>query len=118
MSTEINKAFVQQFSSNLIRLAQQRGSKLVGTTMKKEVTGKYAHFDRLGATAASKRTSRHGDTPLTDTPHSSRRVSLEDYEVADLIDSQDEVRVGRVGNVGDGGVSESELGRDYGNAGF
>ena len=93
MSTEINKAFVQQFSSNLIRLAQQNGSKLAGTVMRKEVTGKYAHFDRLGATVASKRTSRHGDTPLTDTPHSRRRVSLEDYEVADLIDSQDEVRL-------------------------
>lgn len=93
MSTEINKAFVQQFSANLIRLAQQNGSKLAGTVMRKDVTGKYAHFDRLGATTATKRTSRHGDTPLTDTPHSRRRVSLDDYEVADLIDTQDEVRM-------------------------
>lgn len=93
MSTEINKAFVQQFSSNLIRLAQQRGSRLAGTTMRKDVTGKYAHFDRLGATTASLRTGRHADTPLTDTPHSRRRVSLEDYEVADLIDTQDEIRL-------------------------
>lgn len=93
MSTEINKAFVQQFSSNLIRLAQQRGSKLVGTVMNKDVTGKYAHFERLGATQATKRTSRHADTPLTDTPHSRRRVGLDDYIVADLIDSQDEVRM-------------------------
>ena len=93
MSTEINKAFVQQFSSNLIRLAQQKGSKLIGSVMNKEVTGKYAHFDRLGATTAAKKTSRHSDTPLTDTPHSRRRVALEDYEVADLIDQQDEVRL-------------------------
>lgn len=93
MSTEITKAFVQQFSDNLIHLAQQRGSKLAGTVMKKQVRGKYAHFDRLGATAAQKRTSRHGDTPLTDTPHSRRRVVLEDYEVADLIDAQDEIRM-------------------------
>lgn len=93
MSTEINKAFVQQFSNNLIMLSQQRGSKLASTVMRKDVTGKYAHFDRLGATTASIRTSRHGDTPLTDTPHSRRRVTLNDYEVADLIDSQDEVRM-------------------------
>jgi hypothetical protein len=93
MSTEINKAFVQQFSNNLIILSQQRGSKLAGTVMRKDVTGKYAHFDRLGATVATLRTSRHGDTPLTDTPHSRRRVTLSDYEVADLIDSQDEVRM-------------------------
>ena len=93
MSTEVNKAFVQQFSNNLIQLTQQRGSKLNGSVMTKRVTGKYAHFDRLGATSASKRTSRHGDTPLTDTPHSRRRVTLDDYEVADLIDSQDEIRM-------------------------
>lgn len=93
MSTEINKAFVQQFSSNLIMLSQQKGSKLASAVMRKDVTGKYAHFDRLGATAASIRTTRHGDTPLVDTPHSRRRVSLNDYEVADLIDHQDEVRM-------------------------
>jgi hypothetical protein len=93
MSTEINKAFVQQFSNNLIILSQQKGSKLAGSVMRKDVTGKYAHFDRLGATAASLRTSRHGDTPLVDTPHSRRRVTLNDYEVADLIDHQDEVRM-------------------------
>lgn len=93
MSTEVNKAFVQQFSNNLIHLAQQRGSKLAGTVMRKDVNAKAAHFDRLGATTASKKTSRHGDTPLVDTPHSRRKVTLDDYEVADLIDSQDEIRM-------------------------
>jgi hypothetical protein len=93
MSTEVNKAFVQQFADNLIHLAQQKGSRLAGTVTTKKVTGKYAHFDRLGKTAAQKRTSRHGDTPLIDTPHSRRRAVLEDYEWADLIDSQDELRM-------------------------
>ena len=93
MSTEVNKAFVQQFSDNLIHLAQQKGSRLMPTVANKRVTGKYAHFDRLGATSATLRTSRHADTPLTDTPHSRRRVSLDDYEVADLIDTQDEIRM-------------------------
>lgn len=93
MSIEVNKAFVQQFSSNLILLSQQKGSKLAGTVMRKDVVGKYAHFDRLGATAASLRTSRHGNTPLTDTPHSRRRLTIGDWEVADLIDMQDEVRM-------------------------
>lgn len=93
MSTEVNKAFVQQFADNLIHLAQQKGSRLLPSVMVKKVTGKYAHFDRLGKTAAQKRTSRHGDTPLIDTPHSRRRAVLEDYEWADLIDSQDELRM-------------------------
>ena len=38
-----------------------------------------------------KRTTRHGDTPQIDT-HSRRRVSLVDYEYADLIDNQDKIR--------------------------
>ena len=93
MSLEINKGFVQQFSSNLIQLAQQKGSRLMASVMNKRVVGKSAHFDRLGQTAAVIRTSRHGDTPQIDTPHSRRRVSLVDYEWADLIDQQDEVRL-------------------------
>ena len=39
------------------------------------------------------RTSRHADTPQIDTPHSRRRVSLADYEWADLIDNADKVRL-------------------------
>lgn len=93
MSIEVNKAFVQQFSNNLIQLAQQKGSRLMGTVMNKQVVGKAAHFDRLGATAAVRRTSRHGDTPQIDTPHSRRRVAMDDYEWADLIDNQDELRM-------------------------
>jgi hypothetical protein len=93
MSTEVNKAFVQQFSGNLIHLAQQKGSRLAGTVMNRDVVGKYAHFERMGLQTATLRTSRHADTPLTDTPHSRRRVTLNDYDVADLIDSQDELRM-------------------------
>ena len=93
MSSQVNKAFVQQFSDNLIHLAQQKGSKLMGSVMNKRVSAKYAHFDRLGLQVAQKKTSRHADTPLVDTPHSRRRVSMDDYEVADLIDSQDEIRM-------------------------
>ena len=40
-----------------------------------------------------KKTSRHSDTPQIDTPHARRRVSLADYEFADLIDQQDKVRL-------------------------
>lgn len=93
MSIEVNKAFVQQFSDNLMHLAQQRGSRLMETIMMQNVVGKYAHFDRLGATSAVKRTTRHGDTPLIDSAHSRRRVSMDDYEWADLIDNQDKVRM-------------------------
>ena len=56
------------------------------------VVGKHAYFERIGAVSAQKRVSRHSDTPQIDTPHSRRRVSMSDYEWADLIDQQDRVR--------------------------
>ena len=48
---------------------------------------------QVGVTAAQLRTSRHGDTPQIDTPHSRRRLSLADYECADLVDDVDKVRM-------------------------
>ena len=93
MSTEVNKAFVQQFSDNLIHLAQQRGSKLMSSVRQQRITGKHAHFDRLGTVTAQQKTSRHSDVEYSNTPHSRRRVSPDDFYVADLVDKEDEVRM-------------------------
>ena len=57
------------------------------------ITGKNAFFDQVGVATAQLRTTRHADTPQMDTPHTRRRVSLADYEYADLIDDQDKVRM-------------------------
>ena len=54
--------------------------------------GKHAFFEQVGQATAQKRVSRHSDTPQIDTPHARRRVSMVDYEYADLIDKQDQVR--------------------------
>jgi hypothetical protein len=35
----------------------------------------------------------NSDTPLMDTPHTRRMVTMTDYEYADLIDSQDKIRM-------------------------
>lgn len=93
MSNEINKAFVQQFSNNLLHLINQEGSMLLPTVRMEKVNGKYAHFDRLGRGQVTKRTSRHQDVTYNDTAHSRRRVALDDYEWADIIDNQDKLRM-------------------------
>ena len=41
---------------------------------------------------AQKRTTRHGDTPLSDTPHSRRMVTMDHWEYADLIDDPDKIQ--------------------------
>ena len=93
MSSQITTSFVEQYSSNVSMLSQQMGSKLRSSVDVETVTGKNAFFDQVGVTAAQLRTSRHGDTPQIDTPHSRRRLSLADYEWADLVDDVDKVRM-------------------------
>ena len=93
MSTQITTAFVNQFSANIQMLSQQMGSLLRNAVDVESVNGEKAFFDQVGAAAAVLRTSRHGDTPLVDTPHSRRMVTMSDYEYADLIDDQDKVRL-------------------------
>ena len=93
MSFEIDNAFVQQFSNNVTHLVQQRGSVLRGAVRTDMQTGKTAFVDQIGGTEPVRRSARHADTPLIATPHSRRRITLVDYEWADLIDEQDKVRL-------------------------
>jgi|TARA_B100000035_G_scaffold88477_2_gene74437 hypothetical protein len=74
-------------------LSQQMGSLLRNAVDVETVKGKNAFFEQIGEVTAQVRTSRHSDTPQLDTPHSRRRVSLADYEWADLIDDQDKIRM-------------------------
>ena len=93
MSTQITTAFVEQYSSNVQMLSQQKGSLLRDKVRLESVVGKNAFFDQVGSVTATVRSSRHSDTPQADTPHSRRRVTLVDYEFADLIDDLDKVRM-------------------------
>lgn len=93
MSVQITTAMVEQYKGNVEHLVQQKGSRLRSAVSVETVVGKNAFFEQIGSTAAQLRTSRHADTPRMDTPHARRRVSLEDYDWADLIDSEDRVRL-------------------------
>jgi len=92
MSSQITTAFVEQYSANIQMLSQQMGSLLKDNVRNESVVGKDAYFDQIGKVTAIIKTTRHSDTPQIDTPHSRRRVSLADYEFADLIDQQDKIR--------------------------
>jgi len=93
MSSQVTTAFVQQYSANVQLLSQQMGSLLRDKVRVESVTGKNAFLDQVGSVTAVEKTSRHSDTPQIDTPHARRRLSLADYEFADLIDQQDKVRL-------------------------
>ena len=94
MSFEVSTAFVQQYTTNVALLLQQRGSKLRDYCTVGSYTGKAAKaVEQVGAVTAQVRTSRHSDTPLISTPHDARWVFPTDYEWADMIDDQDKLRM-------------------------
>jgi hypothetical protein len=94
MSFQITETFVQQYADNVIILSQQKGSRLSSTVMVEDgVVGKRVSFERMGAVAPQKVTTRHGDTPITSTPHSRRWANLEDWAHADLVDKLDKIKM-------------------------
>ncbi|RMV69993.1 hypothetical protein ALP05_02356 [Pseudomonas caricapapayae] len=94
MSQQITEAFVQQFADNFIHVAQQAVSRLESTvTIEPNIVGMSKSVNRLGQRTATRRTQRHGDTPINDQPHSTRFVDLYDWEDGDMIDDQDKIRM-------------------------
>lgn len=91
MSVQITEAFVQKYSSNMMLRAQQKGSRLRNAVTVEQGVGKSYSFDYVGAVAAQQILDRNGDSPVIDTPHNRRWVTLSGYETGDLIDSIDKV---------------------------
>lgn len=94
MSIDVSKSFVDQFSGNLQMLAQQLSSRLYNAVDVEPINGETAYFDQIGVRGtAQKRTTRHGDSPFTSTPHARRRLSINAYEEGDYIDVADRVKM-------------------------
>lgn len=94
MSFQVPTHFVQQYTTNVMFLLQQRGGKLASRVMPGSYTGKGAKaVEQVGAVKPVKNLGRHADTPLISTPADARWVYPNDYDWADLIDQQDKLRM-------------------------
>ena len=93
MSTQITTAFVDHFKSNILLLSQQKETKLRGCCRMEDMTGDTMYVERIGATSMQPKNVRHGNTPQIDTPHSRRRLTVADYNWADLIDNTDKLKM-------------------------
>jgi hypothetical protein len=90
----IDAALVKQFNANVEILSQQKGSRLRNSVrLKTGVVGEDTYIDQIGKTSAVKRTTRHADTPLVDTEWQRRKISMVDYDWADLIDDADKLKM-------------------------
>jgi hypothetical protein len=94
MSQQIDAHIVQAFRDGIQQLQQDKGTRLRSCVdVDPKVVGDRAYYNQLGATHTTRRTTRHGDTQYTDTPHSRRMVSLATDDVADLLDTDDSVQI-------------------------
>jgi len=93
MSFTIDVAFVQQFSTNVRMLAEQKTSQLRGTVMADSKSAESWAIERLGSVEAQEFSDRHGDTPLNSTPHTRRWGFGRNFDVADQIDKADKVKL-------------------------
>lgn len=90
----ITEAMVKQFGANVEFLVQQKGSRLRSAVrVETGIVGEDAFFEQLAETAAVKKTTRNADTPLVKSDHRRRRVSMFDFEWADLVDKQDKLKL-------------------------
>jgi hypothetical protein len=94
MSFNVSTAFVQQYTTNVTMLLQQQGSRLRSSVMSYNFVGKAASMaEQFGSVTPVRNASRHSDTPLISTPQDKRWIYPNDYDWADLIDSQDKLRM-------------------------
>lgn len=94
MSFQVSTAFVQQYATNVQMLLQQQGSRLRSTVQNMSFVGKAASMaEQFGSVSPVRNQSRHSDTPLISTPQDKRWIYPNDYDWADLIDSQDKLRM-------------------------
>lgn len=94
MSFSIDQSFVDQFSTNVHMLVEQRTSRLRGTVEVVPVTGESFSVERLGGyDDVNEVTDRHGDTPLNELDHTKRWGYPKTYDVGNLIDKADKVKM-------------------------
>jgi hypothetical protein len=94
MSQAVAQHYIQQYSTNLVLLSQQIGSRLSNSVTIGNYTGKQASpVDQIAPTFATKRTTRYPAITPTEQTVDRRWVLPSDYDWSDMIDSIDKLRL-------------------------
>lgn len=108
MSVNLTTLFVQQFTSNVQLLLQQRGSKLRNAVTVGSHTGKQAApVDQVGKVEMQTVASRFSPMGRVDAPTDRRWVFPTDYDLPQLIDSFDKLKM--IGDVNSSYVTNAVM---------
>jgi hypothetical protein len=93
MSDTQNQLYAQAYGRNIMQLAQQKYSKLIGTVfMKPNVVGKTFFQDQIGQWTMETKGGRNVQTPNNDPSLARRMGVMVDYHDARLLDRGDELK--------------------------
>jgi len=102
MTVSINQGFYSQFTSIVRHLAQQGDARLRPHVYEDPSGGEKYHFERLGSTAATNKTTATGvdaqtgiriATPFVDSPWTTRTALPSTWQWADTIEHSDQVQM-------------------------
>lgn len=92
MSQTIERAFVEQFGTTVLMLAEQQMSRLRPVVTTSPVRGESWTVERLAGAAYQEITNRFAAMPLNEIEHTRRWGYIKAYDANALIDSYDKVR--------------------------
>lgn len=92
MSDQLSTAFVRQYHSNIEMKLQQQGGEIAGTVRQESQNSERQFYDQIGSVAAEQVTTRFAVSPVVNTPHDRRMVTLTPFHVGDFIDSFEKVQ--------------------------
>lgn len=93
ISDTMPQTYVDQFSSNVFFLSQQKDSRLMPHIRVETFTGERAFFDRVGQTEMDEKVGRASATKFQDIEWSRRRVTNRDFVWAHPVDKEEKLRL-------------------------
>lgn len=92
MSDQLSTAFVRQYHSNVEMLLQQKAGAVAHLVRQESQSSDRQFYDQIGSVAAEQVTTRFSESPVVNTPHDRRMVTMTPYHVGDFIDSFEKVQ--------------------------
>lgn len=93
MTTQITTAFVNSYRGVITQLVQQKGSILRPYVRQESQHSEKDFFDRVGETAVAEYTGRYSPSPMMNTPHDRRMVTLRQFHWGEVIDNFDKLKM-------------------------
>lgn len=92
MSDQLLTNAVRQYHANIEKLLQQKGGVLAPRVRVESQASEKQFYEQVGGVVATQVTTRFADSPVVNTPHDRRMVTITPYHVGDFVDDFEKVQ--------------------------